>query len=122
LGVICLCIAFMCVQIMTVRFETSTCSLKLSQQQQNHQTKMGEVKSQASSSTNVNNTSQQQQARPPAFTSFFRAMNFELFARQTPITRGITFIGTGLFISLIGYFIYEEQKYKKQREQQEDDD
>jgi hypothetical protein len=43
-------------------------------------------------------------------TPFFRALNFELFASQgNPVIRVITFVGTGAFLGLVGYFYYMER-------------
>lgn len=54
---------------------------------------------------------------PPKRTSttFFRVVNFELFAsHHNPVTRVMTFVGSGVFLGLIGYFWYNERQAAKE--------
>lgn len=49
-------------------------------------------------------------------------MNFELFAsHQNPVMKVFTLVGTGLFVGVIGYFVYNEQKHAKEQQEEEQD-
>ena len=71
-------------------------------------------------------TPQHAVVEPRRSTTFFRIMNFELFAHhQNPVTKVFTYVGSSIFIGIIGYFMYKERQAKllqlEKQEQEEEE-